>query len=49
MTLTCLAALGTLSRKAGEGLQRMCSKLLSCTAGEGEPSLQGLVGEGNLA
>ena len=50
--LTRLAALGTLSRNArnaGEGLQRIHSKLLSRTAGEGGPSLKGLVGEGSLA
>jgi len=47
-TLTRFAALSTLSRTAGEGRQPVCSKLLSRSAGEGGPSLQGLVGEGNL-
>jgi hypothetical protein len=44
--LTRLAALGTLSRNAGEGLVAARMKLLSRTAGEGGPSPQGLVGEG---
>jgi hypothetical protein len=48
-TLTRFAALGTLSRNAGEGVQRINSKLLARTAGEGGPSPQGLVGEANLA
>jgi len=47
LTLTRLAALGTLSRSAGEGPHALGSKLLARTAGEGGPSLQGLVGEGN--
>ncbi len=48
-TLTRLAALGTLSRSAGEGLQRINSKLLSRTAGREGPNLRGLVGEIKLA
>jgi hypothetical protein len=42
--LTRLAALGTLSRNAGEGLDRFNSKLLSRTAREGGPSPFGLGG-----
>jgi hypothetical protein len=34
-TLTRLAALGTPSRDAGEGLQDVASQTLSCTVGEG--------------
>jgi len=48
-TLTRLAALGTLSRIAGEGLtDARCavSKPLSRNAGEGGPGPQGWVGEG---
>ena len=48
-TLTRLAALGTLSRSAGEGPEgagRTISKPLSCTAGEGGPSATRWVGEG---
>ena len=45
-TLTRIAALGTLSRIAEEGLVVARMKLLSRIAGEGEPSPQGLVGEG---
>jgi hypothetical protein len=48
-TLTRLAALGTLSRNAGEGLQLIQEKPLSCTAGEGGPSPKGSVGEGSAA
>jgi hypothetical protein len=46
--LTRFAALSTLSRNAGEGLQPVNPEILSRTAGEGGPSLQGLVGEGSL-
>jgi hypothetical protein len=46
--LTRLAALGTLSRGAGEGLKGRRVKSLSRTAGEGGPSPQGRVGEGNF-
>ena len=49
LALTRFAALSTLSRNAGEGVQRINSKLLARTAGEGGPSPQGLVGEGNFA
>jgi DNA-binding FadR family transcriptional regulator len=45
-TLTRLAALGTLSRNAGEGLVVARIKPLARTAGEGGPSPEGLVGEG---
>jgi len=45
--LTRFAALSTLSRSAGEGLNTFGSKLLSRNAGEGGPSPQGLVGEGS--
>jgi hypothetical protein len=48
-TLTRFAALSTLSRSAGEGPEEVLSKPLSRTAGEGGPSLKGLVGEGYLA
>src|SRR5271156_3150220 len=47
-TLTHIAALDTLSRGAGEGLQQVDYKLLSRTAGEGGPSPKGLGGEGML-
>jgi hypothetical protein len=47
--LTRLAALGTLSRGAGEGLSKGGRvKPLSRTAGEGGLSPQGWVGEGNF-
>ena len=49
LALTRFAPLSTLSRGAGVGLGPVCSKLLSRTAGEEGPSLQSLVGEGNLA
>ena len=48
-TLTRLAALGTLSRNAGEGLHLLSMQLLSRNAGEGGPSPKGLVGEGSAA
>ena len=48
-TLTRFAALGTLSRGAGEGQMTFGSKLLSRSAGEGGPSPQGWVGEGGFA
>ncbi len=38
LALTRFAPLSTLSRGAGEGLEPACLKLLSRTAGEGEPS-----------
>src|SRR5580700_4835741 len=47
-----LAAHGTLSRGAGEGLEcdhAPSAKLLSRSAGEGGPSPAGLVGEGHPA
>ena len=43
-TLTRLAALGTLSRTAGEGPLERTRKALSCTAGEGGHSPRGLGG-----
>jgi hypothetical protein len=46
VTLTRLAALGTLSCSAGEGPKRHVPKPLSRIAGEGGPSAQRLVGEG---
>ncbi len=46
VTLTRFAALSTLSRIAGEGLHALSPTLLSRTAGEEGPSLQGLVDEG---
>jgi hypothetical protein len=47
-TLIRLDALATFSRSAGEGLRAFYLKPLSRIAGEGEPSPQGLVGEGGL-
>ena len=49
LALTRFAPLSTLSHGAGEGLEPVCSKLLSRTVGEGGPSPEGLVGEGKLA
>jgi hypothetical protein len=49
LALTRFAPLSTLSRGAGEGLEPVCSKLLSRTVGEGGPSPEGSVGEGKLA
>jgi len=48
-TLTRFAALSTLSRIAGEGPigTNLPLKPLARNAGEGEPSPQGLVGEGS--
>ena len=48
VALTRLAALGTLSRGAGEGLQCVEIKAPRPHCGRGKPNPEGLVGEGSV-